>query len=356
MASSREVLRIERLKTIRGSAAFTSNGKHILFSEALENASSAYRIVRCNATTGSRELEYGDGTLSHYIFSISNDGKRIVAAADNRACVFDLQSGKFLFALYHNQRVDFTAVTPNDKFIITTTSVNSVFYIHVWNADSMEMVHMLPAHARFIFELSVTPDNNYLVSGSYDQTAHIWRLSDGSLVHTITHPSGVCCVRATNGNELYTGCMDGKIRLVDMTDGQIKKEFDAYPANVRSIDVSPDNLTVISCCNTSTMWHLWNRRGNNFSLLSMYPYCSKNLEKVRFHNNGKQVLVIGEKVVCLQTICKWNDRNHHLFGKEFRELVFRLMCVRERLLMDNMMVTLPMELWLEIFNFLQLLH
>lgn len=56
----------------------------------------------------------------------------------------------------------------------------------------------------------------------------------------------------------------------------------------------------------------------------------------------------------------WSDRTHYLFGPELRRMVFRLMCIRDRLIKErdaagtSIVPHLPMSLWLDIFLFLSL--
>jgi WD40 repeat protein len=63
--------------------------------------------------------------------------------------------------------------------------------------------------------------------------------------------------------------------------------------------------------------------------------------------NKDQVAIIDfDGKVFVWTICEWNDRNHHLFSREKKKLVFHMMCIKQKI---NI---LPIELWLEIFKYI----
>ena len=69
--------------------------------------------------------------------------------------------------------------------------------------------------------MCVTPDGKQVVTGSYDDTARIWLLSDGSHVRTLEgHTGSVQSVRVTpDGEHVVTGSSDKTARVWLLSDG-----------------------------------------------------------------------------------------------------------------------------------------
>ncbi|HOM05891.1 MAG TPA: WD40 repeat domain-containing protein [Candidatus Kapabacteria bacterium] len=53
------------------------------------------------------------------------------------------------------------------------------------SANHLHSVRTLWGHSDFVRSISISPDGQYIASGSLDKTINIWRANDGSLVRTI---------------------------------------------------------------------------------------------------------------------------------------------------------------------------
>ena len=70
----------------------------------------------------------------------------------------------------------------SDKFLSQDRSLGFVLKdhsIHVWQLESMIKRFVLSGHVHEVTSLSVSHDNQYLATGSYDNTARIWSLESG---------------------------------------------------------------------------------------------------------------------------------------------------------------------------------
>src|SRR5436190_973358 len=65
------------------------------------------------------------------------------------------------------------------------------------------------AHAAEGRETAFTPDSQLLATSSVDKTVKLWRVADGKLVRTLTHPEGVACIDISpDGQWLASGSYD----------------------------------------------------------------------------------------------------------------------------------------------------
>jgi WD40 repeat protein len=143
---------------------------------------------------------------------------------------------------------------------------------------------------------------------------------------------------------------------VSEINAQLLRELQG-PDSITSIAFSPNGSQLVSGSWEKTV-RLWSVASGK--LLKVLTGHSDSVLSVAFHSNGKQVASCSrDKTARIWTVCEWSDRMHHLFGDEMKRLVFRLMCVRDKLELEatttgsgSLVPRLPMELWLEIFQWL----
>jgi WD40 repeat protein len=87
-------------------------------------------------------------------------------------------------------------------------------FIHViklWRVSDGSLVRTLTEHTDWVSSVAFSPDGQVLVSGSGDRTIKLWRVSDGSLVRTLTGYifSGYSIAFSPDGQNLASGGSDG---------------------------------------------------------------------------------------------------------------------------------------------------
>ncbi|HET9298439.1 MAG TPA: WD40 repeat domain-containing protein [Candidatus Polarisedimenticolaceae bacterium] len=133
-----------------------------------------------------------------------------------------------------------------------------------WPDPAAELIHPEPivdrtlrGHGAHVWSLDFSPDGRFLVSGSVDGTARIWKVDDGSLFHSLQHPVGVTAVAfGPDGQTLATGSYDGPIRLWDLTDGRLSRELKGHQGTVWSLAFHPSGHLLASGGNDTTV-RLW---------------------------------------------------------------------------------------------------
>ena len=73
----------------------------------------------------------------------------------------------------------------------------------------------LIGHTNHIHSIACAPDGEIIASASGDKTVKLWRVSDGTLLHTLEgHTDSVESVAFTrDGQTLVSGSLDGTVRL-----------------------------------------------------------------------------------------------------------------------------------------------
>lgn len=137
-----------------------------------------------------------------------------------------------------------------------------------WNAESRQLVKTVEnAHAKWIRNLTATPDGKYVISIADDMLAKVWKADSGELVYTLNdhqaetpnhYPSMLfACITSADSSLLATGDKVGHIAIWDLATGQKVGSVEApglYTwdpvqrrhsiGGIRSLAFSPDNKLI----------------------------------------------------------------------------------------------------------------
>ena len=167
----------------------------------------------------------------------------------------------------------------------------------------------LYGHQDAIYSLSISPDNQYLISGSFDSTIRLWNL------HTKTcfavykgHFCPVLCVKFSPISHYFaSGGCDRTARLWSINASGCLRIFVGHLTDVELVDFHPNGLYVITSANDKTI-RLWMistgeccRIFVNYSLVNTYIDC------MCFSNSGKLLAVGVDKGIIIYDLVKMGD-------------------------------------------------
>eukprot|EP01028_Stygiella_incarcerata_P003707 TRINITY_DN1772_c0_g1_i1.p1 TRINITY_DN1772_c0_g1~~TRINITY_DN1772_c0_g1_i1.p1 ORF type:complete len:835 (-),score=189.17 TRINITY_DN1772_c0_g1_i1:500-3004(-) len=137
--------------------------------------------------------------------------------------------------------------------------------VYVRNLATDKILWEGTGHAKGILGLSFTHDNEYLVSASYDHTARVWRVRDGTCVHVLAgHTDFVNSTSCTpNGlHKALTASHDGDVRCWTVESGELKYTLGSCHASskVLSVSYASHGRTFVStgADHKVRVWDAWN--------------------------------------------------------------------------------------------------
>ncbi|MGH9836323.1 MAG: AAA-like domain-containing protein, partial [Blastocatellia bacterium] len=189
-----------------------------------------------------------------------------------------------LMTYSHSDRINAVAFSPDGKFVLTGSYDSTA---RLWRADSGQLISTL----RHGYDLGVlagafSPDGRFVLTGSSDGTARLWRVGSGQLISTLRHDSGVSAVAfSPDGEFVLTGSSDRTARLWRVGSGQLISTL-RHDDIVRAIAFSPDGRFVLTGSNDRTA-RLW--RVGSGQLISTLRHDSI-VNAVAFSPDGRFVL------------------------------------------------------------------
>jgi len=123
-------------------------------------------------------------TIEHGAFAAGVDG--VITTAGNMETRIWSASGELLHTINHNDYVTSAAISPNGKFVATTTWDSRV---QVWWVKSGKLLKSLPGHSSRVYSATFSPDGRKLATASSDGTIRIWDARSMSTKALLTLPN-----------------------------------------------------------------------------------------------------------------------------------------------------------------------
>jgi len=188
----------------------------------------------------------------------------------------------------HTGGVNTVAFSPDGHTLASGSDDSSV---RLWRLPDGTLLHTLEGHASEVYCVAFSADGETLASGSLDSTVRLWRVSDGALLRTLEgHEQNVPSVAfSPDGQTLATGSDDDTVRLWQVSDGALLRALEGHKGGVSSVAFSPDGQTLASTSHDDTI-RLW--RVSDGSLLHELKEHTDSVRCVAFSPDG-QTLATG---------------------------------------------------------------
>ncbi|KAK2162040.1 hypothetical protein NP493_1544g00031 [Ridgeia piscesae] len=197
--------------------------------------------------------------------NFSADGKLIISGSDleNVVRIWDAHSGHLIHKIkgLHTSTVTSCSFSPGGDRIITTSMDRSTKF---WDLISNRNTITLTGHINIVSDASLTNDERWLATVSWDKNIHISDVStgmyrnDGAQVIEKAHEGCISsCQFSGDGQQLVTGGFDARVCIWDVTNSTQKLKLQGHVGWVEDVCFSADQKWVLSCSKDKTI-RLWN--------------------------------------------------------------------------------------------------
>ena len=270
--------------------AFRAHGRHVVTclqfdSDKIITGSDDTRIHVYDTKTG-REIKQLIGHEGG-VWALQYDGNILVSGSTDRSVrVWDLEKGKCIQQfLGHTSTVRCLVILkptkigedengqpiimPKEPLIITGSRDSS---LRVWklpgpgdrsviqsghhaqDSDNPYFIRALTGHHHSVRAIAAHGDT--LVSGSYDSSVRVWKISTGDLLHRLTgHTAKVYSVVLDHErNRCISGSMDNTVRIWDVATGAQLFHLEGHTSLVGLLDLGHNRLVSAAADSTLRIW------------------------------------------------------------------------------------------------------
>ena len=127
--------------------------------------------------------------------------------------------------------------------------------VRVWRISTGETVHRLQGHSAKVYSVVLDHKRNRCISGSMDNMVKIWSLDTGSLINTLDGHTSLVGLLDLNRDRLVSAAADSTLRIWDPETGQCKATLSAHTGAITCFQ--HDAQKVISGSDrTLKMWNI----------------------------------------------------------------------------------------------------
>ncbi|KAK5958241.1 SCF ubiquitin ligase complex subunit cdc4 [Knufia fluminis] len=127
--------------------------------------------------------------------------------------------------------------------------------VRVWKISTGETVHRLQGHTQKVYSVVLDHARNRCISGSMDYLVKIWSLETGSALYTLEGHSSLVGLLDLNCDRLVSAAADSTLRIWDPENGQCKSTLTAHTGAITCFQ--HDSQKVISGSDrTLKMWDI----------------------------------------------------------------------------------------------------
>ncbi|CAJ2644490.1 protein tipD-like [Trifolium pratense] len=196
-------------------------------------------------STCKHRLQAHEGGCASILFQC-NSNKLITGGQDRTVKVWDTDSGSLISNLYGclGSVLDLT-ITNDNRSVIAASSSNNLY---VWDVNSGRVHHTLTGHTDKVCAVDVSKvSSRHVISAAYDRTIKVWDLLKGYCINTIIfHSNCNALCFSTDGQTIFSGHVDGNLRLWDIKTGKLLSEVAAHSLAVTSISLSRNGNVVLT--------------------------------------------------------------------------------------------------------------
>ncbi|CCO34971.1 Vegetative incompatibility protein HET-E-1 [Rhizoctonia solani AG-1 IB] len=156
----------------------------------------------------------------------------------------------------HEESVTSVDYSPSDQYITSGSNDNS---LRIWDASTGKDIHgPMNAHSNWVSCVRFSPDSSVVVSGSYDRTVRIWDVATGQhVMQLLEGDEYILSVGfSPDGHKVVCGSY-GQTKVVDRHTGNaVIEPITGHSGYIYSAEFSPDGKRLVSGSDDKTV-RIW---------------------------------------------------------------------------------------------------
>jgi WD40 repeat protein len=257
VATGAQLLRITAHDDAAGAVAWSPDGKEILtgggtvFGVSYEDA----HIRAWDPKDGTLLRQFTEFVSTAESIARSNDGLLVaVATADHTIQIRSALDGSLIRTIQAPGSPATVAFSP-DATILASGGYDD--NVSLWRVSNGTLIRTLTGHSSTVGDVAFSPDGSRLASACWDDPIHLWNVTTGALVDTYgaATPSNVAF--SPDGTRIAGGD-DNLVYVWNLSSGVVEHTLAGHSSSVRDVSYAPDGqrLASASVDRTVRIWDL----------------------------------------------------------------------------------------------------
>lgn len=300
-------------KAIVNGLTFTPDGKYLV-------SAGNDKVVRVWDTSTGKTIRTLRGQISLgqdgeiYALALSPDGKLLATGglltgtSEEKMAIrlYDFESGELITLLKgHQNTIQSLAFSADNNFLISGSTDQSAI---IWDIEAKQKLHVLNGHTGYINAVAFTSDSKRVITAGNDKTMRFWQVDTGELLKILKgHKEKITAV-VISSKYIASASLDKTIRLWSAKNGRFIKTFAKLDDGVSSLAFSSNgNYLVSGGTTTPVHCHVWSI--SQFRHVASYKRHSNKITAIAISPNGEQVASVGGNKYAIEL---WNltDAKH----------------------------------------------
>jgi WD40 repeat protein len=145
-------------------------------------------------------------------FAFSPDAAKLFVRAGSGVQIFDLVSGSLETTIRSSLDVVTAALSPNGQVLAWSMDDNTIQLVRI---SDQKVLHTLSGHTDMVTKLRFSPDGDFLVSASHDNSVRVWNMN-GEELRSLQPVEALGIGISKDGSTLATVSFDGPVSLWDL--------------------------------------------------------------------------------------------------------------------------------------------
>ncbi|TXT56208.1 MAG: hypothetical protein BAJALOKI1v1_1970006 [Promethearchaeota archaeon] len=163
-------------------------------------------------------------------------------------------------------------------------------------------------HNKPIYSLSITPNKEYIITGSLDKKLKVWHLETGEEFQAIEgHENEITSLHiSSDGGRIVSGSEDKTVKLWKLETGNLMRNFTNHEGPILDVLITPNDKYIISVSEDKTA-KIWN--WNSKQVIKTYTDENLGFSKVAISSEGKKLVLSSGRTIHL---LNWGEKEPFL--------------------------------------------
>ena len=290
--------------SVNGSSLRIWTKERSLYRDCLENRQNDLHSITlsndgsCASTNGFRETKIwalpgwelvATANLGYVLSPCStitsnNDYFAMINSQDSVITVFDMGTGERFDLTGHHDIISSLSFSPDDNFLVSSSHDNSVI---LWDWKNKSIKRCMEEHKDCVHDVRFSPDGKLIASASRDQSIHLWHVFDNDMHSLNDHKGTVFCISFSPDGK-YLASVDGKgfVIVWDLKTLASKWNVHLDELGLHHVEYSPDGSSLL--CSTIGGFYILDAEDGSIR------YICKSMELLsdaHFNKEGDRIII-----------------------------------------------------------------